>query len=149
MMRLPIDSVTSKRSSVSLAWVFVVIGAALTIRIEDRAQATEVHASGGRIAMMSPQFHPIITKDDFVFVANTPNHTVDVIDKKVKSPITFRTRYRLSILNRRARRFFRSSIRFKTSIQRHKPHDSTSRLESFSPATRRLMFLYRARTKSR
>lgn len=75
MMHLPCDSVTRKRLSVSIAWVFVAINAALTIRIEDRAQATEVQPSGGRIAMMSPQFHPIMAHEDFVFVANTPNHT--------------------------------------------------------------------------
>ena len=71
MMCLPIDSVTSKRSSVSMAWVFIALGSALTILIEDRAQATEVQPSGGRIAMMSPQFHPIMANEDFVFVANT------------------------------------------------------------------------------
>ena len=87
MMRLPIDSVTSKRSSVSMAWVFIALGSALTILIEDRAQATEVQPSGGRIAMMSPQFHPIMANEDFVFVANTPNHTVDVIDKKVNQVV--------------------------------------------------------------
>jgi len=83
MMGLPMDSVTSKRSSVSLAWVFVALGVALTILIEDRAQATEASTRGGRIAMMSPQFQPIIAHEDYVFVANTPNHTVDVIAKQV------------------------------------------------------------------
>ena len=87
MMRLPIDSVTSNRSSVSMAWVFIALGSALMILIEDRAQATEVQPSGGRIAMMSPQFQPIIAHEDYVFVANTPNHTVDVIDKKVNQVV--------------------------------------------------------------
>lgn len=34
-----------------------------------------------RIAMMSPQFNPIASHENHVYVANTPNHTLDVIDK--------------------------------------------------------------------
>ena len=35
--------------------------------------------------MMSPQFRPIAISGDYVFVANTPNNTVDMIDSKTHS----------------------------------------------------------------
>ncbi|MEY3174609.1 MAG: hypothetical protein RLZZ436_2523 [Planctomycetota bacterium] len=34
----------------------------------------------GRVALMSPQFHPLVVHGRHVFAANTPNNTVDVID---------------------------------------------------------------------
>jgi len=42
----------------------------------------EAMTQEGRVAMMSPQFHPIIESGEFVYVANTPNNTIDVIAKK-------------------------------------------------------------------
>lgn len=36
--------------------------------------------SNGRIAMMSPQFQPVAVTNEYVFIANTPNNTLDVID---------------------------------------------------------------------
>jgi YVTN family beta-propeller protein len=32
--------------------------------------------------MMSPQFRPVVESGEFVYVANTPNNTIDLIDKK-------------------------------------------------------------------
>ena len=46
------------------------------------AQSTKGVVDRGRIAMMSPQFNPIASSGEFVFVANTPNNTIDVIDKR-------------------------------------------------------------------
>ncbi|MEY4566941.1 MAG: hypothetical protein RLY14_1911 [Planctomycetota bacterium] len=36
--------------------------------------------SNGRIAMMSPQFQPVAVTSQYVFITNTPNNTLDVID---------------------------------------------------------------------
>lgn len=41
----------------------------------------------GRMALMSPQFNPIAVQGAFVFVANTPNNTVDVIDTTSRTVI--------------------------------------------------------------
>jgi len=49
--------------------------------VSDRVLAVPNEASG-RVAMMSPQFRPIVSFGDYVYVANTPSHTLDVIDKK-------------------------------------------------------------------
>jgi DNA-binding beta-propeller fold protein YncE len=39
-------------------------------------------STNGRVAMMSPQFRPIIESGEFVYLANTPNSTIDVLGKK-------------------------------------------------------------------
>ena len=55
----------------------------LSIHASLFAQSTsESNPTSGRIAMMSPQFRPIIQSGEFVYLANTPNNTIDVIDKK-------------------------------------------------------------------
>ncbi|MEI6525284.1 MAG: ankyrin repeat domain-containing protein [Planctomycetota bacterium] len=49
---------------------------------ESKLLAAEHQPTSGRVAMMSPQFNPIIVSGEYVFVANTPNNTIDVIDKR-------------------------------------------------------------------
>ena len=63
----------------------LIIGALFTASMNAwvKAQdAPEAMTQGGRVALMSPQFHPIIESGEFIYVANTPNNTIDVIDKK-------------------------------------------------------------------
>lgn len=51
------------------------------------AVAGEPISASGRIAMMSPQFQPIISYGEFIYVANTPNHSLDVIEKNSKKVV--------------------------------------------------------------
>ena len=61
-----------------LAWIHLGLVAGF-VRSQEGNHTTSI--SGNRIAMMSPQFNPIAVQSDYVFVANTPNNTLDVIDR--------------------------------------------------------------------
>lgn len=62
-----------------------ILGLFLGWTIHTPATAQDVLQSdskNSRVAMMSPQFRPVIVSGEFVYLANTPNNTIDVLDKK-------------------------------------------------------------------
>lgn len=70
------------RVGVVLCGLGGVVGVAPEIGGLEFGAGTAAGAEEGRLAMMSPQFNPIVVAGHYVFVANTPSHTVDILDAR-------------------------------------------------------------------
>jgi YVTN family beta-propeller protein len=80
MMRSISNPLRIFRPFLLLTLQILLVAGPVTPAVFGQVNATPSATSNGRIAMMSPQFQPVAVTSQYVFIANTPNNTLDVID---------------------------------------------------------------------
>lgn len=71
-----------KPTAVAFSWLMAGLLMCCSKEVQSSPQSDQI---GGTVAMMSPQFRPIALQGEYVYVANTPNNTVEVIELSSKS----------------------------------------------------------------